>query len=163
MPKRFYKFKLLLDENMPPRQRFPRLNSRFDVKHIRDDFNQTSLKDPAVYDLAVKLNRLVVTFNGDDFENKADKSNDSGIINVSANMRYEQIDTKLTALLVKSTPNALYGKFTEITGETEVLKDRQLSVFFLLLPLEMQAEDGFVHNTGKEKDLFDLFRFGNSA
>jgi hypothetical protein len=30
MPTWFYKFKLLLDENMPPRQRFPRLNSRFD-------------------------------------------------------------------------------------------------------------------------------------
>src|SRR5213594_3192172 len=29
MPRRFYKFKLLYDENMPPRQRFPRVNSRF--------------------------------------------------------------------------------------------------------------------------------------
>lgn len=120
MPKRFYKFKLLLDENMPPRQRFPRVNSRFDVKHIRDDFNQTSLKDPAVYNLAVKLNRLVVTFNGNDFKSRADKSGESGIINVSANMRYEQIDKKLTVLLIKNTPNALYGKFTDITAETDV-------------------------------------------
>ena len=59
MPRKFYKFKLLLDENMPPRQRFPRLNSRFDLKHIRDDLNQTGLKDPPVYALAGKLNRLI--------------------------------------------------------------------------------------------------------
>jgi hypothetical protein len=30
----------------------------------------------------------------------------------------ERIDSKLTALLSKSTPNALYGKFTPLTGET---------------------------------------------
>src|SRR5688500_11237765 len=74
MPKKSYKFKLLLDENMPPRQRFPRLNSRFDVKHIRDDFSQLGLKDPAVYELAAKRNRLIITFNGTDFKNLVGKS-----------------------------------------------------------------------------------------
>jgi hypothetical protein len=53
---------------MPPRQRFPRLNSRFDLKHIRDDFSQLGLKDPVVYDLAAKRNRLIITFNGTDFK-----------------------------------------------------------------------------------------------
>jgi hypothetical protein len=48
MPRKFYKFKLLLDENMPPRKCFPRLNSRLDLKHIRDDLNQAGLKDPPV-------------------------------------------------------------------------------------------------------------------
>jgi len=28
---------------MRPRTRFPRLNSRFDIKHIRDDFNLAGL------------------------------------------------------------------------------------------------------------------------
>ena len=69
MSRKVYKFKLLLDENMPPRQRFPRLNSRFDVKHIRDDLDQSGLKDPPVYALATRLNRLIITFNGDDFVN----------------------------------------------------------------------------------------------
>src|SRR5262245_47226897 len=67
MPRKFYKFRLLLDENMPPRQRFPRLNSRYDVKHVRDDLHKTGIKDPLVYDLARELNRLLITFNGDDF------------------------------------------------------------------------------------------------
>src|SRR5918992_5519052 len=103
MPKKFYKFKLLLDENMPPRQRFPRLNSRFDLKHIRDDFNQIGIKDPAVYDIAAKQNRLIITFNGRDFIKLVSKSAQTGVINVSANLRYEQIDTKLTAFLTKSS------------------------------------------------------------
>ena len=119
MPRKFYKFKLLLDENMPPRQRFPRLNSRFDVKHIRDDLHQIGLRDPVVYAFAREHNRLIITFNGDDFEKMADQSTQTGIINVSANLRYEQIDTKLTALLMKSSPKALYGAFTDLTGETE--------------------------------------------
>ena len=120
MPKKFYKFKLLLDENMPPRPRFPRLNSRFDIKHIRDDLNYISLKDPSVYALAAKLNRLVITFNGDDFEKMVNQSKETGVINVSSNMRYDQIDNKLTSILIKSSPNALYGKFINLTGETNV-------------------------------------------
>jgi hypothetical protein len=120
MPRKFYKFKLLLDENMPPRQRFPRLNSRFDVKHIRDDLHQLGLKDPPVYALAGKLNRLIITFNGDDFINMVNQSTETGVINVSANLRYDQIDTKLTALLTKSSPHAFYGRFTNLTGETEL-------------------------------------------
>jgi Domain of unknown function (DUF5615) len=67
MPKRFHKHKLLLDENMPPRAGFPRLNQHFDVKHVRDDLNHGALDDPEVYQLAVIQGRIVVTFNGDDF------------------------------------------------------------------------------------------------
>lgn len=103
---------------MPPRQRFPRLNSRFDLKHIRDDLNYIGLKDPSVHALAAKLNRLIITFNGDDFEKMANKSNETGVINVSSNMRYDEIDSKLTSLLIKSSPNSLYSKYINITGET---------------------------------------------
>jgi hypothetical protein len=46
------KYKLLLDENMPDRALFPRLNELFDVKHIREDLNIGGLKDPQVYFLA---------------------------------------------------------------------------------------------------------------
>jgi predicted nuclease of predicted toxin-antitoxin system len=119
MPRKFYKFKLLLDENMPSRQRFPRLNSRFDIKHIHDDINQAGLKDPPVYALARKLNRLIITFNGDDFINMVAQSSETGVINLSTNLRYDQIDTKLTSLLTKSSPNALYGRLINLTGETE--------------------------------------------
>ncbi len=104
---------------MPPRQRFPRLNSRYDVKHVRDDLNQSGLLDLPVFTLASKLNRLIITFNGDDFYKMVDKSTDTGVINISPNLRYEQIDTKLTSLLTKSSPSTLFGNFTNLTGETE--------------------------------------------
>ena len=103
-----------------PRQRFPRLNSRFDLNYMRDDFNHIGVKDPAVYDLAVKQNRLIITFNGKDFKKLVDKSVQTGVINVSANLRYEQIDTKLTALLTKSSEKSLFGQFIDLTGETEI-------------------------------------------
>jgi hypothetical protein len=50
---------------------------------------------------------LIITFNGDDFEDMVSQSAQTGVINISQNLRNEQIDTKLTALLTKSSPNAL--------------------------------------------------------
>ena len=55
MPRKFHKYKLLLDENMPGRQLFARLNELYDVKHIRDDLNSGGISDPQVYALATKL------------------------------------------------------------------------------------------------------------
>ncbi len=37
MPKPFYTHKVLFDENMPPRQHFPRFNEHVDVKHVSHD------------------------------------------------------------------------------------------------------------------------------
>jgi predicted nuclease of predicted toxin-antitoxin system len=117
---RFYKHKLLLDENMPLHLEFPRLNGLFDVKHVRDDLGSGGIADPDVYALAVKLQRLIVTFNARDFKLVATRSQVTGIIAVSATLPSQQIDTKLTALLVRSSAKALLGKLTTITGETSV-------------------------------------------
>ena len=83
MPKRFHKHKLLLDENMPDRQTFPRLNELFDVKHIRDDLNSGGLADPQVFTLAAKQKRLLVTYNIKDFKTFAPRSQETGIIGIS--------------------------------------------------------------------------------
>jgi predicted nuclease of predicted toxin-antitoxin system len=115
MPKRFYKHKLLLDENMPIRQDFPLPNELFDVKHIRDDLHKEGLLDPQVYDLAVQLQRLVVTYNVKHFRKLASQSPNSGVIGVSAHLSFQQIDTKLTALLIKSSEKALASKFTSLS------------------------------------------------
>jgi predicted nuclease of predicted toxin-antitoxin system len=119
MPKGFYKHKLLLDENMPLRSDFPNLNSKFDVKHLADDFRQGGLADHEVYQLAVDQNRILVTYNSKHFRNLAGSRNDAGIIGVSARLASSQVDTKLTALLTRSTPHALEKKFTPLTGETD--------------------------------------------
>ena len=99
---------------------FHAFNSRFDIKHIRDDLHQAGLKDPPVHELAKTLNRLIITFNGTDFKKMVVRSTKTGVINLSQNLRNDQIDTKLTALLTKSSPSALFGKFTDLTGETEI-------------------------------------------
>lgn len=119
MTKRFYKHKLLLDENFPIRIYFPTLNRKFDVKHIGADLNLISLSDPEVYTLACKEGRLVITRNIKHFKELAQTSNDTGVIGISPNLTFDQVDKKLTALLTKSAKNSLLGKLTTISGETD--------------------------------------------
>ena len=120
MPKRFYKHKLLLDENMPHRTDLPILNSKFDVKHLVDDLKHAGIPDPEVYQLAVDQKRILVTFNTKHFRSRAGTKDDAGVIGISANLPLSQVDTKLTALLTRSTPHALARKYTPLTGETEI-------------------------------------------
>jgi len=103
---------------MPSRLKFPRVNSRHDLKHLRDDFHITGIADPHVYEFARKEGRLILTFNGEDYRELALKSRDTGIIFLSDNLTDERIDSKLNALLSKLTPNLLFGKFTTVTRET---------------------------------------------
>lgn len=117
--KRFYKHKLLLDENFPIRKHFPTLNRRFDVKHVGADLNLEGLSDPGVYALARKESRLIITRNIKDFKELALTSDDTGVIGISQNLTFDQVDKKLTALLNKSTKKSLFGKLTTISGETE--------------------------------------------
>src|SRR3990167_6971904 len=120
MVKKFYKHKLLRDENFPVRSYFPTLNQRYDLKHIVEDFDRAGLSDPKVYKLAQKEDRLVVTYNIKDFEKLAAKNMETGVIGVSHNLSLEQLDKKLTSLLNKSTRKSLLGKLTTITGESEL-------------------------------------------
>lgn len=118
MTKRFYKHKLLLDENFPIRSALPLLNKRYDLKHIAADYDQAGISDPKVYEIACKESRILITYNIKDFRELAQTSNDAGVIGVSPNLTLEQIDRKLTSLLNKSTKRSLFGKLTPITGET---------------------------------------------
>lgn len=97
---------------------FPRLNELFDVKHIRDDLNSGGLPDPQVYQVAIKQKRLLVTYNSKDFKALASESQETGIIGISPHLPLHQIDTKLTALLIRSNQKALQGVFTALTSET---------------------------------------------
>jgi hypothetical protein len=109
-----------LDEGFPPRVYFPRLNQRFDIKHVKSDLRKIGLPDREVYALAAEQKRLIVTYNTKDFKRLADTSKDTGVIGVSALMPYSHIDNKLTSLLTKNSQNALYGKFINLTEETEI-------------------------------------------
>lgn len=110
-----HRFKLLLDENISPRERFPILNSRHDVKHLVHDLKKTGISDLEVYKVAKRGKRLIVTFNKKHFEKLAGKSKDTGIIAVSTNVSDEQIDKKITSLLSRKRKRELFRKFHYIT------------------------------------------------
>src|SRR5437773_2198264 len=120
MSPKFHKFKLLLDENMSARKKFAQLNHLYDVKHIAFDLRKGGLRDEQVYKESARMQRLIITFNGKNFKTLALTSKETGIIFVSRNLSDEHIDAKLVALLLRSTPKSLYGKFTPLTGETEI-------------------------------------------
>ena len=118
MTQKFYKHKLLLDENFPQRTRLPKLNSLYDVKHVALDLHKAGTKDPQVYQLACQENRLLVTYNFSDFRSLPKPSDTGGVVGVSGNLTYSQIDTKLVAYLKKQNPKNLYGKANYISGES---------------------------------------------
>lgn len=109
------RYKLLLDENISPRTRFPILNSRHDIKHLVHDLKKSGISDLEVYILAKKTKRLIVTFNKKHFEKVGGKNKDTGVIAVSTNVSDEQIDKKITSLLSRKKKRELYRKFHFIT------------------------------------------------
>ena len=117
MTKRFYKHKLLLDENFPVRSFFPKLNSKYDLKHLTADLNLASIPDEKVYKLAQKRGRIIVTYNTKDFIPLIE-SDKAGVIGVSPSLSADQVDKKLASLLNRSTKKSLLGKLTIISGET---------------------------------------------
>ena len=115
MPKRFYRFNLLLDENLPPRDRFLRINNRFTLKHIVHDLKKEGLRDRDIYKIATTRKLIIVTFNYRHFR-EMDLGKNTGVIGLSNNLTVEQIDIKLNALLSKSKKGDLYSKTTYIRG-----------------------------------------------
>ena len=114
MTKKFRKYKLLLDEGLPPRDRFKILNSRHSLRHIKHDLGKSGIPDEKVWELAIKEQSLVLTYNVKDFKKLVNSTKNSGVIGISTNLPTDQIDKKLTALLSKSKKNDLYGKYNFI-------------------------------------------------
>lgn len=112
--KKFYKHKLLLDEQFPLRHFFSRTNAKFNLKHLVEDFHKSGLSDQEVYRFAVKQERLIVTLNIKHFQRLINKGDQTGIIGVTGNLKFDQIDKKLSSLLLKSNKKELYGKLTTI-------------------------------------------------
>src|SRR3990167_9740157 len=114
MPPRFYKHKLLLDEGLVSRKRLKRLNSRYNIKHIDHDLGKGGASDIEVYEIACKQKRIIITYNTSDFRSMAKRSNVTGVIGVSQKNTPDRLDSKLNALLSKSSEKSLYGKYTPL-------------------------------------------------
>ncbi len=107
------KCKILLDENLPSRLKFPRLNGRFIVRHIVHDFNKSGITDEEIFGIAEKDEFIIVTLNEKDFAEK--KRVKSGLIGISPNLSVDDIDKKLTSLLTTHKDCFLIGRFHRIT------------------------------------------------
>jgi predicted nuclease of predicted toxin-antitoxin system len=115
MRKRFYKHKLLIDENMYPRQKFPRLNEHFDVKHIVHDLNRDGASDMAVYELAVSQRRIILTQNKKHFQKLVGTKQDAGCIAIPPHWTSIQIDTRLTSILMQYGQSHFAEKLLTLT------------------------------------------------
>jgi hypothetical protein len=118
MTQRFYKHKVLLDEQVSPRQFFPELNERFDVKHIKHDLNRAGLPDPQVYALASSQGRVILTKNVKDFRPLL-KGDSPGIIGLPETWSLSRVDSKLTALLMKNGPTYFRGRYRSLAAEDQ--------------------------------------------
>lgn len=116
MTRKFRKYKLLLDEGLPPRDRFKILNSRHNLKHIKHDFGQPGISDKEVWKIAAKEGRVVITYNVKDFK-KLVVNDRSGVVGISTNLSIEQIDKKLTSILIKTKKSNLYGKYKSLSAK----------------------------------------------
>ena len=115
MPLKFYKHKLLLDEGISPKKSLKRINSRYNIKHIKHDLNKGGIKDEEVYEIARKQKRIIITYNIDDFKKLAKKSKDTGIIGITQGSTPEELDKKLNSQLSKSSEKSFYGKYTPLS------------------------------------------------
>jgi predicted nuclease of predicted toxin-antitoxin system len=120
MPKRFYKHKTLLDEQVSPRQYFPRLNAHFDVKHLKHDLHLASLPDPEVYALASSHGRIMLTKNVKDFRPLL-RDDSPGIIGMPDAWSNQRIDSKLTALLMQPGPAYFRGRYRSLAAEDQAV------------------------------------------
>jgi predicted nuclease of predicted toxin-antitoxin system len=124
MSKRYYKYKLILDENVPSRRRLASVNERYDVKHIRDDFHPEGTSDPEVYNRAVEQKRVLVTYNVKHFKPLAGSQDDCGIIGLPPNVPRQKLDLKLVAFLTRTTPAMLYGHYVPLSRIENTTEDR---------------------------------------
>jgi Domain of unknown function (DUF5615) len=116
MPKSFFKHKILLDEHLYHRRAYPTLNEHFDVKHIKLDLSQDGMADPLIYDLAVKQGRIILTTNVKDFRPLL-REDSPGVIGIPETWSTARVDTKLTAILMKNSPNYFKGSFRSLGAE----------------------------------------------
>jgi predicted nuclease of predicted toxin-antitoxin system len=117
MNARRFRVKLLLDEGLPKRQSFSRLNDLGDLKHIKHELTRSGIPDAELYNVATSEGRIIVTLNIRDFQRFLRKDG-SSIIGLSPQLTNQQIDSKLVALINRLQPHHLLGHFFKVDRMT---------------------------------------------
>ncbi len=121
--KRHIRRKLLLDEGLPRRESFAKLNNLHTVRHINHDLKKGGLNDKAIYHLAGKNEYIVVVFNTKDFKPLIE-DNKPSVIALSTTLTNAQIDKKICKVLKKLKPSEEKGHLISITNEGEEIKKK---------------------------------------
>ena len=124
MPSRKHKrYKLLLDESLPPRTFYPQANNLHDLKHIKHDLHRGGISDREVYQIASIQNRLVVVFNKKDFKPLVQATKPS-IVFLSPALSNKQVDLKLCKMLGGLTKSELTGHLIYLSNRKQIMIKR---------------------------------------
>ncbi len=110
--------KLVLDEGLPRKESFPKLNNLHTLRHINHDLKKGGSQDQSVYDIEERNEYIVVVFNTKDFKPFI-MSDTPSVIALSTGLTAAQIDIKLCKVLKKLKPSQTKGYLISITNEGE--------------------------------------------
>ena len=117
MPPKFYKHKLLLDEGIFPRKSLKRVNSRYNIRHIKHDLHKGGITDKEIYRIARKEKRIIITYNISDFRRLAKQSKDTGVLGITQGLTPDKLDAKLNSLLSRNPEKKFYGRYTSLNKD----------------------------------------------
>lgn len=109
------RFKLLIDEMLPRKSKFPQLNNFHNIRHIVHDFKSGGMSDEKLVILAKKENRTVVTKNIKHLQ-KLGVKHKVDVIGLTETALPQRIDSKIMAILRKKRQAKMSGSFTKIAG-----------------------------------------------
>lgn len=115
------RYKLLLDEGLPPKETFPTLNNLHSLKHIKHDLKQGGAKDQTIYKIAEGGGYLVIVLNTKDFKPMIEDEKPT-IICLSSGITNRKIDQKICGILKKLKPQQKRGHVISVSNEGAVIK-----------------------------------------
>ena len=92
------RFRLLLDEMLPPRSKFPNLNKYHDLKHVVRDFHLEGISDDKVVKFAKKERRVLISKNSRHMIDLG-RINKIKLICITETMDWEEIDSVIMSAL----------------------------------------------------------------
>lgn len=113
MSPRNRRYKLLLDEMLPRRTKYPLLNCFHDVRHIVHDYKKSGSSDIEVLKLSAKEGRILVTKNIKHFR-PVGTEHGVDIIGVTETIPPEELDKSIMAKLRKWGKAKMSGRFMAI-------------------------------------------------
>lgn len=90
------------------------------------DLRGAGFEDSLVYEIAVSTGRILVTRNIKDFRLLIGSKNDYGLIAVPPHISVDQLDTSLTALLMRHGPKYFQGRIVHLVEQQESKKKEDI-------------------------------------